>query len=154
MAPFKPLAEITAAAWNDINSRPLSCLSYMGDLVEKYRSWVPRGSFQFLQTYLTDRLLDYTVDSIRSGGVNAALALGQKMDDLLNQFKVCRTTPLSHCDLWPKSTNILATAIQNHNWRKLRLRSVVSVRTKLGDQLVISHHTTSTPRALTLRIKI
>ena len=50
MAPFKPFAESTAAAWNEINSRPLSCLSYMGDLVEEYRSSVLRVSFQFSLT--------------------------------------------------------------------------------------------------------
>jgi len=40
LAPFKPFAESTAVAWNEINSRPLSCLPYTGDLIEQYRSWV------------------------------------------------------------------------------------------------------------------
>ena len=37
MAPFKPFAEGTAAAWNEINSRPFSSLPSMGDLIEKYK---------------------------------------------------------------------------------------------------------------------
>ena len=48
---------------------------------------------------IANRLLDDAVYSIRSGDMNAAVALGQEMDDLLNQLKVCRTTLLSHYDL-------------------------------------------------------
>ena len=40
MAPFKPFAESTAAAWKEINSCPLSSLHDIGYLVEKYRLWV------------------------------------------------------------------------------------------------------------------
>ena len=47
MAPFKPFAKRTAAAWNEINSCPLSSLPLTGDLIEKYKSWVQgvRSSF-------------------------------------------------------------------------------------------------------------
>ena len=38
--PFKPFAESTAAAWNEINSCPLSSLRDIGGLIEKYRLWV------------------------------------------------------------------------------------------------------------------
>jgi len=64
---------------------------------------------------IANRLLDDAVYSIRSGDMNAALALGQKMDDLLNQLKVCmQEDPALTLGPWPESTNILAADSSNH----------------------------------------
>ena len=93
---------------------------------------------------ISNRLLKDTIDSIHSENMNEALTLSQKMDALLNQLKVCITTPALTSRLWAEPTNFLAAASSNHSWQKLQCStSVISTRSRrseLRDQSVVSHY--------------
>jgi len=89
-------------------------------------------------------LLDDAANSIRLGDMNKAVALRQKMDDLLIQLIKVRITSVLTLQPWPKPT--FTAAGSNRGWQKLPCRPVVfwaqSCRSGLGDQSesVLAHY--------------